>query len=450
MESDDGLGIPNKATESKETKELRERLQRVLSLRYVAETKLLKLDELKEDPELKALGMFDNRDRALKTFKGLMAICESLFKTAQAKRDAIESVTLAKNNIDNVSQVEALAVTFPDIKNLDLSSNQLPTLQSIERYKGKFKSLQTLYIADNPIMAADPNLPATLMQWFPKLQDINGTQVRTPEQIAAEEEARKPKPIPQHGPDFRDVGKVAEGFLMEVFKNYDSKNQQFVSTFYDDASQFSLAVDTRSVRDPNAPAPLPWAAYLKFSRNLVKINAQNARTQRLFKGAASIFSLWQTLPFTKHPDIVNELNKYIMDCHPIAGLADPTGQDKIGVTGLIVSCHGEFLEHDEASKTQGKRSFSRTFILGPSRPGSGSSFRVVSDMLSLRAYSPLPNVHVAEDMEQKHQQMIMELCKRTNMVPEYSRMCLEQAKWDFEKALVSFEQNKVRNLLTSC
>src|SRR5699024_826518 len=103
------------------------------------------------------------------------------------------------------------------------------------------------------------------------------------------------------------------------------------------------------------------------------------RVQRLFKGASVISDLWQGLPPTKHPDLKQEVNKYIMDCHVLPGLADPSGQSH-GVDGLIVTIHGEFDEFDKASGKTGKRSFSRTFVLGPGLPGK-NPIRVVNDMV---------------------------------------------------------------------
>lgn len=168
----------NKATESKETQELRAKLQSILSQRYIGANKLLKLDSLASDAELLALDAFETPERAQQTFKGLMAICKGLFKTAAEKRDAIESITLANNAIDDVSQVESLATTFPQLKNLDLSNNQIVSMQALEKWRGKFKSLETIYMTGNPIMASGPNFASTLLQWFPKLQDVNGVQIR--------------------------------------------------------------------------------------------------------------------------------------------------------------------------------------------------------------------------------------------------------------------------------
>lgn len=441
----------NQAVESKETQELRSKLQSILSQRYLGANKLLKLDALASDSELVTLGMFESRERALKTFKGLMAICDGLFKTAAAKREAIESISLANNNIDDVTQVESVATTFPQLKNLDISGNQLANMQALERWRGKFKELETLYMSGNPIESTESNYQSTMLEWFPKLQNINGTQLRSAEQIAQQAAALRPKPIPQNGPDFRDVAGIGEAFLLEFFTTYDNDRQGLASRLYDDGSQFSLSVDTMSVRDSNAPAPLPWSSYIRLSRNLTRITHQNARIQRLFRGANVIHDVWKGLPLTKHPNIKDDLSKYIMDCHPLPGLADPMGQIRTGVDGLIISVHGEFEEMDPKTATRGKRSFSRTFVLGPGQAGK-SPVRVVSDMLSLRAYSTLPNVFTPPSGQgqagnEQHQAMVAELSKQTGMVPQYSEMCLSQVEWRFEEALVIFNKKKVRDSL---
>ncbi|KAI5466056.1 mRNA export factor mex67 [Mariannaea sp. PMI_226] len=436
--------VPENSIESEYTQDLRARLQGILSQRYDGVNKLLKLDFLASDAELVNLGMFESPVRAQKTFKGLMAICDSLFKTAKEKREAIESISLASNNIDNVTQVEVVATTFPQLKNLDMSGNHISNMQALERWKGKFRHLETLFMSGNPIETADPSYQATLLEWFPKLQAVNGNQLRTPEQIAEIEAASRPKPIPQNGPDFRDVGGVGENFLLEFFARFDNDRVGLATQYYDEDSQFSVSIDNNSVRDADAPPPMAWGNYIKLSRNLTKITHQNARVQRLFKGVSTIGEAWKTLPLTRHPDIKQDLSKYIMDCHPMPGLVDPNGQNP-GVDGLIIAVHGEFDEHNADTNTTGKRSFSRTFILGPAKPGRGI-IRVVSDMLSLRAYSTLPNVFVPSGPEpaaaSQHQAMIAELSKQTGMTAEYSEMCLTQVNWEFDKAVIIFNEKK--------
>ncbi|KAF9879103.1 mRNA export factor mex67 [Colletotrichum karsti] len=444
-DSDGSFAKANEASAAAE--ETKSKVTNIMSLRYDIENKLLKLDALNQDEGLIQMGILDSKDRAEKLFKVMMVICDNLFKTPQAKIDAIHSISLANNGIDSVIRVEDLAETFPDLKNLDLSGNQIETIGGLSRWKGKLRKLETLYLTGNPLPLADPKVMAELLQFFPKLQNVNGEQL-TPEQIEQIKAAGRPQPIPQRGPDFRDANGIGEAFLLEFFVGFDSDRTGLLAKYYDDNSQFSMAVDTHSIREEGLPAPLPWSSYIKQSRNLQKITTPAARAARLITGREAIWNLWNEFPSTKHPDIKADISKYIMDCHLLPGLADPTGQTGGGVDGMIISVHGQYEECDKAGKT-GLRSFSRTFALGPGRPGA-NPIRVVSDMLCLRAFNPLPNVFVAENQapsaqdQQQRQAMIVELSKQTTMTPQYSEMCLSDVAWDFARALAVFHEKKAQ------
>ena len=450
--TEDPAGWPGQQTTTKpklsqETLERKTQLQQVLATRYDAGAKLLNLSRLGEDPVLIGMGYLEDKDRAEKTFKVLMAICDETFPTADAKREAVVSISLANNNIDWVGQVYDLAETFPDIKNLDLSGNMFKQLKSLNRWRGRFRNLETLLMMGSPVETEDPNYKTELMQWFPKLMNLSNIQVRTPEQVAAEEAARaaaRPVPIPQYGSDFRDASGISEAFLTQFIQLYDTDRAQVASIFYDEASQFSLSVTTQTPRDHSDSPVLPWAAYLRYSRNLTKITSRSARVQRLVKGAAMIKELWTTLPQTRHPSLATDLHKYIVDCHPLPGIMDPTNQSPTGVDGLLLTLHGEFEEIDPASSKVGKRSFTRTFVLGPAAPGGQAAFRVVSDMLSLRAHQPIPDQSSNSSSEQEQKQaMIAELCKVTNMTPQYSEMCLAEVSWKFDDAVAKFQELRV-------
>jgi nuclear RNA export factor len=429
--------------------ETKTKLQNVLSNRYIGTAKLLKLDALGQDETLISMGAMQTKDRAEKTFSAIMKICDDLFKTQKEKEEAIQSISIANNNIDNVAQIGSLAEAFPDLRNIDLSGNDIKGMQGLLRWKGKLRKLETMFLTGNPIETAEPAYNLEVLKWFPKVQNLNGVQVRTAEQIAEIEAASRPKPIPQHGPDFRDTNGIGENFLLEFFTAFDADRQALLAKYYDAKSLFSLSVDTNSVRDPNAPPPMPWGTYLKFSRNLTKITHLPARVQRLFVGINSIYGLWKDMPQTKHPDIKADLSRYIMDCHLLPGLVDPSGQNALGLDGMIISVHGQFEEFQQTTGKMATRSFSRTFVLGPGVAG-GNPIRVVSDMLNLRAFNPLPD-HFAEvpasvtqtHDTQQHPAMIAELSKQTGMTAEYSKMCLSESNWDFNKGLALFHERKV-------
>lgn len=237
------------------------KLQQVLERRYNPGAKLLDLSALGQDPILTEMGLFQAKNTAEKTFRVLMVICQDLFKTAQAKRDAIESISLAGNNIDFVGQVFDVAETFPDLKHLDLSNNSFSSLKQLNKWRSRFRHLETLLLNENPIIQAEPNHAVELRDWFPKLQNLSGSQIRTAEDVAREIARLQPKPIPQRGSDFRDVAGLGEQFLRQFFTLYDSNRDELLALFYDEYSTFTLAVST----GPKDADTLPWAPYLPFS-----------------------------------------------------------------------------------------------------------------------------------------------------------------------------------------
>jgi len=72
-------------------------------------------------------------------------------------------------------------------------------LKSLIAWRWKFRNLENLVLTDNPIVTQVPDFNVDIMKWYPKLQVLNGIQVRTPEEIAALIEAAN-SPIPISGP----------------------------------------------------------------------------------------------------------------------------------------------------------------------------------------------------------------------------------------------------------
>ncbi|TVY80336.1 mRNA export factor mex67 [Lachnellula suecica] len=448
----DKSGDKKKDGVSPSAEETKERLKAVLATRYNGELKLLDLSALAHDTGLKEMGVFDGSTTTSKIFPALMVVCGGLFKTRQEKQEAIVSVTLADNDLADVADVSSLAETFPDLKHLDLSRNRLAQMSNLDAWGSRLKHLSTLILTGNPIETQLATLKTDILKKYPYLEILNGVQVRTPEEVAAALDFAK-SPIPIAGPDFRDVGQVGENFIRQFVVLYDTDRTALLAQFYDSESAYSLSVNVVAPRSHKISAPIaPWAAYLKHSRNMVKITHLPAQMNRLHRGIQAIQSLWATLPATRHPDIQTQGEKYLIECHALPGLADPTGQSVRGVDGLIITMHGEFEEQNNSTE-KSLRSFSRTFVLGPGAPG-GQPIRVVSDMMALRCWAPLalpkpaansqpaPTNNNNGSEQQRQEAMAMQLVEKTGMTPQYSALCLTETGWDLEKAFMAFTANK--------
>jgi nuclear RNA export factor len=448
---------------SQEAKKTQERIMSILSARYDINLKLLNLSRLGQDPGLVQMGMFDAKNRISKLFPVLMVVCDRLFHSAQEKRDAILSVTLAENDLDSISNVTTLAQTFPDLQNLDLSRNKIADLHALGGWRWKFRKLQNLKLTGNPIEHTSPGYTEEIAKWFPTLQILNEIQIRTQaEAAAAASAAPKPidqsrksdqaSPIPINGPDFRDVNQIGEGFLRQFFNLYDKDRATLANNFYDANSTHSLSINVSAPRSEEGASshPFPSAAF-NNSRNLVKVKALHGQMSKIFRGVQAIKSFWAELPPTQHPDLSTHTAKYLVDCHPLPGLLDPMGQSPRGVDGLVLMVHGEYEEVDVSRAQRIMRSFSRTFVLGPGLPAS-PAIRVISDILVLRAWSPLVSAPSGQSASmvsampaaETRERLLEQLLFRTQMTPEYARLCLEETGWDLEKAVIAFNANKVR------
>ncbi|KAI9866485.1 MAG: nuclear mRNA export, poly(A)+RNA binding protein [Trichoglossum hirsutum] len=464
---------------SDSTSETKQFLIGVLNRRYRVEQKLLDLSKLGTDETLIGKGFFGQDSTASKLFPALMKIADQLFTSPREKREAVFSVSLSDNELRDISTVSSLAQTFPDIKNLDLSNNNLINMRSLDGWRWRFRNLEQLVLVGNPMETLAPSYKDDILTWYPTLRILNGVQVRSDQELAALAASRAltsvgKLPIPIRAAHFLDEGQIGENFVKHFFPAYDLDRTNLANSFYDLQSTFSFSVNTSAPRAPGGEAQksLTWDAYIKGSRNLKKLSHLSARMARVHTGTEDIRNCWSTLPATRHPDLLSMGPKWVIECHSLPGLVDVTGQSAAGVGGLIVIVHGEFDEIDVSTGNIGtKRSFDRTFVLGP---GAGiGGIRVVSDMLTLRAYggyesfapedvdastiagstSVVPKQpQIPEGLgvamegkspEQLNQElMVLEMSKQTGMTLEYSHMCLREKAWDFESATKAFQDVK--------
>lgn len=458
--------------------ETKAKMTTILGKRYTQQTKLLDLSKLGTDPDLLAMGIFGSTSTESKFFPALMKVWELNFDNATARREAVESVSLAHNQLANITAVTALASTIPDLKNLDLSNNEFKDAQSLIGWRWKFRNLEFLDLSNTPF-SADPTFKDTMLKWYPKLRFLNNVEVRTAEEIAAQ----KKTPIPVQPPHFQDDSQIAENFVRAFFAGYDNDRSGILNSVYDNHTTFTLNVNTSAPRAQQTETA-PWDAYIKKSRNLLKISHLPARMSRVYTGAEKIRELWTSLPATRHPDIATRPEEWLIECYPIPGLPDISGQSSTGVGGLLIMVHGKFDEINGAKVET--RSFDRTFIIGPG--GGMGGIRVVSDILCLRAYggheawipevppavpqaappaapAPAPAAPAAPaalpvaipgapegygmpapgkaDAQVQQEQLVLQMSSNTRMTLQYSEMALSGNGWNMEAALKNFEELKV-------
>jgi nuclear RNA export factor len=466
LPAQNGFGRQPSVDPSHTTSDTKVVLNDVLNKRYDSNLRLLNLSALTQDPNLQQLGVLSNQATRSKIFPALMKMCDGAWDTPEKKEDAVLSVTLSNNDLVTVLDVTTLAATFPKLRNLDLSNNQIADLDGLKFWRWKFRDLEHLLISNNPIDAS-LDLKTAMMRWYPKLLRLNDTVVRTPNEVK-----KQHNPIPVLAPFFQDEADIGAKFVTDFFPLFDADRITALTNFYDIHSTFSVSVNTHAKRvEQEERHNTSWDQYIKRSRNLLKITHLPARTSRLFRGA-EIKTMWESMPRTKHPALNQHPSDWLVECHPLPGLPDPQGQTPGGVGGLIIMVHGNFEEMQaQTGKTIDRRSFDRTFVLGPGNGVGG--IRVISDILVLRgpggseawAIDPTytntiaatpsepriahpeipPNSLIGQNEPGKseetlrNERLAIELSFKTSMKLQWAANALIRNDWDAARAFANFQ-----------
>jgi nuclear RNA export factor len=335
---------------------------------------------------------------------------------------------------------------------LSLQQNNITRWSDLEPWSHatKFSQLETLLLIDNPIQrnARDPTeYQNEISRRFPSLKWLDGNAiVKIVFDIPTDSSTRSSADIKVELPGKIQQSAWAEGskdigvgFLSVFFSLYDNDRQNLAQQYYTPTSLFSLSVDTTTPHQPTHqrrnvfPGPSQssnMGSYIPQSRNLQRMTNPNTRRTRLHHGRDQIAQAFNNLPRTRHP---------IEDA--AAFVADGFQVQISSAAGIMVSVHGEFLEVTERG-TEVRRSFDRTFLLGPPVPTNpGSHCVVVSDLLVLRPWSgrdawvPEPGVDA--------QGLAQEVRRRTGLNEQYSEMLLRECNGDVEAAVRRFEEAKV-------
>ncbi|KAL8951963.1 MAG: hypothetical protein Q9222_002086 [Ikaeria aurantiellina] len=465
-------------------------LEAVLSSRYDAGNKILELEKLEDDPQLREIGTWDPAStisRSTDVFTQLMRLCQSedMFASRDIKAERVESVSLANNNLTNMSPVFELTKAFPDIRNLDLSNNRIMDVQSLIPFLSRFKRLNWLILSPNPIESNDPDYQLKIVKRFPMLGTLNSTKIST-DDAAAITSLGHDLPFATIKDNFQDQAGIAESAIRDLILGTDSDRSALVRKLYDDESTFSLSYNPSAPRS-NTAKPAGWEPHLKQSRNLKKVFQLEPRIRRLAKGITEIENAFKLLPPTRHPDLVNESLQYSFDCTPVPGVPDPQNQNNAsGVGGFKVDVRGSFDEFDALTGVKtATRSFDRVFILGPGV--GGNPLRIISDILMLRAEggheafistgaepvatnvpsvsaslnvpslapanvpsvtvaAPAVNVQPAEE-EDPRVAMVSEVSKATGLQLKWAETLLNDSGWDFQTALQNFKTARANGVL---
>lgn len=456
-------------------------IKEFLKSRYQAETKLLNLSLVKQDPSLASRGFFGSISTTSKFFPALMKVAKEL-------KINVLSIDLSGNELNDLTTISSLAHTFPLLENLSLLNNNFTRIKVFDVWKHKLNYLRELILIGNPLLNQQNeilNIKTELMRVFPRLIVFNGELLRNEEVLKSN--LSFPFEFPQ-SMFFQDeeIQNISTNFITNFYNLWDS-NRQDLLILYQNESQFSMLVDSAHpyLLDNNTnhySGGTDFGNYLSQSRNLSKVSAAKSRLSRVAVGQEQIFKLFSSLPKTRH-DLLTKPHLFSMESFRFPQL-----------NGIMLTLHGSFEETDQPATLPepphnglknrynnqkhkkvalSTKSFDRTFII---IPGPNGSMIVASDLLSVRPYAgakawnevhpvnepphipanippvqpvshpgtPTPSdlpPEVKANLNPMQQEILVKILLETKLNLQYSVMLCEQSNWDYQLSINNFKSS---------
>ncbi|KAH3666535.1 hypothetical protein OGAPHI_003532 [Ogataea philodendri] len=457
-------------------------IKNILASRYDPGTMMLNLDGLRNGMNPEFQGLFATTQTASKFFLALM-------KIASQQQLKVESLNLSNNDLGN-SQKDLIevAVSFPTLKNLALSNNNITKIETIEKLKNKLPYLRELWIVGNPIDS--PSFSSDIIKCFPRLSILNGVPVRDEGKLT--NLLSFPFPCASSFFESPELQSVAIQFITTYLNFWDNDRMSLLNLFTPE-SQFSYHFDTThiveassasiSIKDSRTPNSVAssWGSYISNSRNLMRVSGIKSRMSKVFKGRDPISDAFQSLPTSKHR-LDKDPSSYSIEVVSVPIL-----------NAMEICVHGSFVEtgspkksnkeghfkngskytayHTSSRSQLSERSFDRSLLV---IAGTGGSYIVASDMLLLKQYSgqggwssdshrgpvssspaasglpvaQAPSSAIPADIVSKlslsQQQILNRVFEDTKLTPQYSIMLCEQSNWDYNTAMINFNNSRAQ------
>uniref|UniRef100_A0A8C2QH22 Tip-associated protein n=1 Tax=Cricetulus griseus TaxID=10029 RepID=A0A8C2QH22_CRIGR len=414
------------------TGEQMEQLKLALRKRYDVSQRALNLQKLHSDPDLVHHGI----DMIL-TRRSCMA---ATLQIIQEDFPELLSLNLSNNKLIRLDSLFDVVEKAPQVKILNLSTNQLRTAWELEKMKGL--KLKELWLEGNPMCSTfsdnsayvplgslSPHRHLVRPHWcaFPASSFSSQDGRKLPlSSVMDIEEPQLMKPCKESFKGSEAIKNQLQQFLQEYYLIYDYGERQGLLRVYHDQACFSLTIPF----NPSDPDLSGLCEYFKDDIDM--------------KNPKEFYLQRQLLKYTKQ-DIVDFLRALPKTLHVLSSFqVDMCFQTD---TMLCFSVSGLFKEVEGSS--QGYiRGFMRTFIATLDRKS--SNLCIVNDQLFLRNPSPdeiqgafaVPLSTSCSTfkpvLSQEQQRMVWDFSNQSGMKLEWSQKCLEDNKWDYTKAAEVF------------
>ncbi|XP_034954266.1 nuclear RNA export factor 1 [Zootoca vivipara] len=398
-----------------------EQLKLCMSKRYDGSQQALDLKNLHTDPDLVA----QNIDMVLSRRNCMLAV----LRIIQENIPELLSLNLSDNKLYRLDDMAELPQKAPNLKILNLSSNQLKTDRDLDRLKDL--KLEELWLDGNPLCDSfrdQSTYISAIRERFPKLLRLDGHELPPP--IAFDLEAPTTLP-PTKGSYFgsEDLKALILRFLQQYYTVYDSGDRQGLLDAYHDGACCSLSIPFSLHNHSRSTL----AEYFKNSRNVKKLKDPTMRFRLLKHTKLNVVAFLSELPKTQH-----DINSFIVD------VCAQTN------TLLSFTVNGVFKEVDGRCRDS-VRAFTRVFIVVPA---GNNGLCVVNDQLFIRKATnkeirkafvmpaPTPSSSPVPTLTAEQQEMLQNFSLQSGMNLEWSQKCLLDNDWNYAHAAQVFTQLK--------
>ncbi|KAK3601259.1 hypothetical protein CHS0354_040438 [Potamilus streckersoni] len=415
------------------------KLKVCMSKRYDPASKTLNLSNLNKDTDLQA--------QSLNLALNSPEVMSSVIKIIGDNIPELVALDVSDNNLTSLDHLAALTEKAPSVTKLNLGKNKLKNVDELEKIKGWTLELLILELSDR--FKDQLSYISAVRQKFPKILNLDGHDIPPPITFDIE----SPTELPQIKGSFfagnTEVLALLVKFVKDYFTVYDMDDRQGLLNAYHEQAMFSLSACYNGITGIRQPS---LKMYTEDNRNLIQSNIKEPshRNKLLKYGRLLIISQLFQLPRTTH-----DPNSFIVDV------------SYVSPSLLSFTVCGVFKEAESRGHRPPIRWFSRSFLTVPY----GEGMVITNDMLtivnaspeqvqkSFKHPAPTPNSSPVQEAspatnsfetqtvlsQEQKQKMILSFVNDSGMNAECSARCLEEHDWNYEKAGLVFLELKKQN-----
>lgn len=415
--------------------EFKAKIKKAMAKRYNTVSSALDLTQFHADPDL------------LDVFCGLFRpmIMSAAAEVISQNIPELRALKLNSNKLHQLEHFKNICPKLPQVKVLHLADNRINMLPALDALKGW--SLVELDLSGNPVRERYKDANAYVSEVrkrFPKLMKLDGIDLPKPIGFDIEDEAV----LPQAKASFlcNSAGAdIVRQFLEQYFVIYDSNDRQPLINAYHENAMFSMTV-CYTQHQTNQQRLTP---YLAYNRNVLRSKDIDVRCRQLKMGRLPIVTLLTQLPSTQH---------------------DPQsfGVDLTLFTEklILLTVTGVFKERKTNGSAELVRSFQRSMLIVPA----GSGYCIRNELMHVNVatakqertiFAPPPTLTSPSNFQspvnatetgaalndERKQMMVIAMSNQSGMNLDWSRKCLEETQWDYQRAAFVFtelhKENKI-------